>query len=105
MAGAGVFRPSSALNTEIAGVMAPSPNRSAAPSMPMAMIAGLRPCLTPSSDISAMPPSPSLSARIITATYLIEVMISSVQTMSDSMPSASSGAIAPPAQSMAVLIV
>ena len=42
---------------------------------------------------------------MITATYLTEVMITSVQTISDSMPSASSGANVPPAQSTAVLIV
>ena len=45
------------------------------------------PCLMPRSDISArIPPSPSLSARMTTATYLSEVVISSVQTISDSMP-------------------
>jgi hypothetical protein len=34
-----------------------------------------------------MPPSPSLSTRIANATYLTDVMISSVQTISDSDPS------------------
>ena len=59
----------------------------------------------PSSDINArMPPSPSLSARITTATYLIEVVISSVHTISDNMPIATSG-VAPPPQSSAVFMV
>ena len=74
--------------------------------MPTPMTKGRRPCLMPSNDMSArIPPSPSLSARMITATYLTEVMITSVQTISDNMPSASSGAMEPPAQSTAVLIV
>jgi hypothetical protein len=51
-----------------------------------------------------MPPSPSLSARITTATYLIDVVIRSVHTISDSMPIATSG-VAPPPQSSAVFIV
>jgi hypothetical protein len=59
----------------------------------------------PRSDTNArMPPSPSLSARITTATYLIEVVITSVQTMSDSMPIAVVG-MTPPAQSSAVFKV
>jgi hypothetical protein len=45
-----------------------------------------------------------LSARITTATYLIEVVINSVHTISDSMPIAASG-VAPPAHSSAVFMV
>ena len=52
-----------------------------------------------------MPPSPSLSARMMTATYLIDVVMMSVHTMRESMPSATSGAAEPPAQSSAVLKV
>ena len=60
----------------------------------------------PTSDISArMPPSPSLSARMMTATYLIDVVMMSVHTMSDSIPSAVSAVAPPPAQSSAVLKV
>src|SRR6266852_5330299 len=41
----------------------------------------------PTSDISArMPPSPRLSARITSTRYLIEMMMISDQTMSDSTP-------------------
>src|SRR5262249_58714513 len=51
----------------------------------------------PSNDISArMPPSPSLSARITIATYLIEVVMTSVHTISDSMPSTAAGVASPP---------
>ncbi len=71
----------------------------------MLITATRSPCLMPRSDISArMPPSPSLSARMTTATYLIEVVIRSVQMISDSMPIATS-AVAPPAHSSAVFMV
>jgi len=60
----------------------------------------------PSNDISArMPPSPSLSARITIATYLIDVVIISVHTISDSMPSTAAGVASPPAHAIAVLKV
>ena len=73
--------------------------------MPMPITAARSPCLMPRSDISArMPPSPSLSARMTTATYLIDVVISSVHTTSESMPSATS-AVAPPPHSKAVFRV
>ena len=63
------------------------------------------PCLMPRSDINAkIPPSPSLSARMTTATYLIEVVINNVQMISDSMPKATAG-VAPPAHSSAVFRV
>ena len=86
----------------MAGVMAPSPYSSAPPRMPSAMIP-VRPrppasgrCM-PTRAISArMPPSPSLSARITSATYLIEVVMIRVQTISENKPSATSG-VAPPA--------
>src|ERR1041384_8219184 len=58
--------------------------------MPAAMTPTRAPCLMPSSDIRArIPPSPSLSARMTTATYLTDVVMISVHTTSDSMPSAS----------------
>ena len=53
-------------------------------------VKGLRPGpLAPMSDIKArMPPSPRLSARITNKQYLIEIVTMSVQTISDSVPSA-----------------
>jgi hypothetical protein len=87
-----ILRPSSALNTEIAGVMAPSLWSKAAPSTPIAITNTRSPCLMPRSDISArIPPSPSLSARVTTATYLSEVVIKNVQMISESMPIATVG--------------
>ena len=71
----------------------------------MAMTPTRSPCLMPSSDINArIPPSPSLSARMTTATYLNEVVINKVQMISDNMPTATAG-VAPPAQSSAVFRV
>ena len=76
--------PSTALSTEIAGVIIPSPYSSAVPKMPRAMRIG-RPTAslaeTPRSPLSPgtsavsarMPPSPWLSARMTIATYLIEM--------------------------------
>ena len=49
-----------------------------------------------SSDIKArMPPSPSLSMLMATATYFTEVMTINVQTISDSTPSTTSGVDVP----------
>jgi hypothetical protein len=60
----------------------------------------------PSNDISArMPPSPSLSARITIATYLIDVVMTSVHMISDSIPSAAAGVTSTPAHAIAVLNV
>ena len=42
-----------------------------------------------------MPPSPSLSALITSPTYLMDVVMISVQTISDSDPYATSGAELP----------
>ena len=54
--------------------------------------------LMPISDISArIPPSPSLSMRIATVTYLMVVMIVRVQMMSDKEPNTISGSGLPPA--------
>ena len=74
--------------------------------MPSAMTNVRSPRLMPSSDIKAkIPPSPSLSARMTMATYLIDVVMMSVQTISDSMPSAAAGVASPPAHAIAVLTV
>jgi hypothetical protein len=103
--GIGVLMPSSALNTEMAGVMAPSPYSNAAPRIPMATTPA-RPCAMPSSDINArIPPSPSLSARMTIATYLTDVVMISVQTISDSMPRAAAGVASPSDHSSTVLKV
>jgi len=74
--------------------------------MPIAITAARSTCFMPSSDISArMPPSPSLSARITIATYLIDVVMTGVQTMSDRMPSAALGDASLPAHWIAGLNV
>ena len=70
--------PSSALSTEIAGVIAPSPYNKAAPNSPATTriwrVRDFPDTLVCSSDTRAMiPPSPSLSARITTSKYLIEM--------------------------------
>ena len=82
--------PSTALNTEMAGVRTPSPKNSAAPSIPAAAIGchnlQLRVAL-PSNALSAnTPPSPRLSTRSMRTTYLIEMTKISDQKMSDSTP-------------------
>jgi hypothetical protein len=83
--------PSTALSTEMAGVIMPSPYSSAAPNRPMAIIRPTRqparstPLVT--SDMSArMPPSSWLSARITKMQYLIEMVSRIAQTTSDSSP-------------------
>jgi hypothetical protein len=92
--GNGSFRPSSALSTEIAGVIAPSPYSKAAPSRPRAMTPARSRCRSPSRDNNArMPPSPSLSARMTRAAYLTDVVMSSVQTISDNMPRAPTASV------------
>ncbi len=96
--------PSTALSTEIAGVMAPSPYSSAAPAMPNKRSMDLRravalavalPSPANSGDVVApvnassakMPPSPPLSARIITVRYLPLTTMINDQTNSDRIPS------------------
>jgi hypothetical protein len=81
--------PSTALNTEIAGVIMPSPYSKAAPNRPIA-ISRARPF--PSFDRTSatsarMPPSPWLSARITNSRYFTDTVINSDQMISDSTPS------------------
>ena len=82
--------PSTALRTEIAGVIMPSPYNSAAPKRPIAISArrddtpGL---LLTSATSARMPPSPPLSARITNSTYFTDTVMTSDQTMSDRTPS------------------
>jgi hypothetical protein len=102
--GAISLRPSIADSTEIAGVMTPSPNRSAAPMTPSRTTIGTPGPLAirseATSDKSArMPPSPSLSARSTNTTYLSETISISAQKISETMPStsAASGSLWPAA--------
>ena len=75
----------------MAGVIIASPKNSAAPKTPRAMSAYLaradftvQSC---TSAISAMiPPSPPLSARMISSTYLIETMMVIAQKISEITP-------------------
>ena len=71
--GSTTFMPSTADNTEIAGVIMLSPENNAAPKMPsVASTSAVRPLRAPHRRTSAtsamMPPSPSLSARITSVT-------------------------------------
>lgn len=90
--GAATSRPSTADSTEMAGVMTPSPKNSEAPKMPRMPTTYIE--REPpgnvrwASAVSAMmPPSPSLSARMITVTYLSVTTSISAQNTSDRMPS------------------
>jgi hypothetical protein len=79
-------------STEIAGVMMLSPKNSEAPIRPSAVSTAVtrRPCCAPrprSNEISAMmPPSPSLSTRIASSTYVTVTMIVTDQNTSDATP-------------------
>ena len=85
------LRPSTALSTEIAGVMIPSPYNSAEPNRPAATSRRPKPRGVPLGRASArrarMPPSPRLSARITIDRYLNVTTKLSDQTISDRMPS------------------
>ena len=84
-------RPSTALSTDIAGVSMPSPKNSARPrsaATPMTFFTerfsfGER-CASAAS--ASTPPSPSLSARMISTTYLMVTTRISAQTMAESAP-------------------
>ena len=98
--GSSSSRPSTALSTEMAGVIRASQKNSAVPiSARLMTIRGQRPiwfsrrCASASS--ARMPPSPSLSARIITITYLSVTEMASDQKISDSTPRIDSAPVAP----------
>ena len=103
--------PSSALSTEIEGVITPSPYRRAAPNRPAAVsrVARLQACApnrAPISDSSArMPPSPLLSARITRAAYLNVTMNSTAQISSEALAVAVAASILPPAAETTVCMV
>lgn len=91
-AGRGDFRPSTAPITEMAGVITPSPKNSEAPKMPRmpttyAERDPLRMVRWVSAISAMMPPSPSLSARMMMVTYLSVTVTISAQNASDSTPS------------------
>ena len=90
------LRPSMAESTEMAGVMMPSPYRSAAPMRPRAMSTARRRrrCdvfLRMSASMARMPPSPRLSARMMKTMYLKLTTRISDQRISDSTPYTLSG--------------
>ena len=109
--GVATSSPSTALRTEIAGVMTPSPYSSAAPRNPSvstsavpccrdarsdATCAALRPTCPPSAIASnaRIPPSPRLSARMMIVTYFTLTTMMSDQTNSDTAPRTLSGVTA-----------
>ncbi len=90
--GAATLSPSIAESTEIAGVIMLSPKKSDAPKTPAAAstIFVRRPPGTCRRRINAisdmMPPSPSLSARITSMTYVTVTMITTDQKISEMIP-------------------
>jgi hypothetical protein len=101
-AGVATSSPSTALSTEIAGVRAPSAYSSADPKMPstIMMRRGERPRASRVPLTSAIrastPPSPLLSARMITTWYLIVTTRISDQNTSERTPSTLPGLTAIP---------
>ena len=93
------FSPSTADSTEIAGVITPSPKNSAAPAMPITTTTQRPRVVTlvrSANAISArMPPSPRLSARMMTMTYLTVTVSISAQNTRLSTPRISHRSIPP----------
>ena len=87
--GAASSSPSTALSTEMAGVMTPSPKNSAQPTSPISAsgTAARAPAESRASCMSAStPPSPSLSARSTMVTYLSATTLAIDQNTSESTP-------------------
>ena len=90
--GAETLTPSTAESTEIAGVITLSPKNSEAPKTPSAASTTFvrRPPGTPRLRIKVInamiPPSPSLSARITSRTYVTVTMIVTDQKISETIP-------------------
>ena len=99
MEGTAIFSPSTALRTEIAGVIMASPKNKDAPARPTTSRIGCnRPATGSASDRSAMvPPSPWLSARMTKTTYLTVTMRMIAQNTIDSTPKTVASAEASPA--------
>ena len=84
--------PSTALNTEMAGVISASQKKNAVPASasPMHTLPQVLPGISrrcASANSARIPPSPSLSARMMIVTYLRVTEIASAQKISDSTPS------------------
>ena len=109
--GESTFKPSTALSTEMAGVIMLSPKNKAAPKAPakVTIQRAPEPSRMPleTREVSAkMPPSPLLSARMMMNTYLIITTSTKAQLMSDKTPSTVcdiSAPAAPPAASTETL--
>ena len=90
--GVAILRPSMAESTEIAGVIIPSPKNSDAPTKPKAIRniffwSEIRVVRRFNANSDMIPPSPLLSARMITMTYL-KLMVSIMhQKIRDRIPS------------------
>jgi hypothetical protein len=90
--GVATSSPSTALSTEIAGVIMLSPYRREAPKSPSSTSTQWRRRACSEAGVTSavraiIPPSPQLSARITKARYLIEMTRISAQKISDSSPS------------------
>ncbi len=91
------LRPSTADNTEIAGVITASPRNMEAPTTPSRNTSVVR---RPSARVAnavkeSVPPSPLLSARSSNSTYLITTTMISAHRISDSTPSTMSRVTGP----------
>ena len=85
-------RPSTALNTEMAGVISASQKKNAVPASasPTATLAQVLPVISrrcASANSARIPPSPSLSARMMIVRYFRVTEIARLQKISDSTPS------------------
>jgi hypothetical protein len=99
--GAATCKPSTALSTEIDGVMTPSPKSSAAPTSTSAVIHDVprwrsRRRSGMSANSAKIPPSPFLSARRTKVRYLIATTTTSDQKISERMPRIAPGVGATP---------
>ncbi len=96
--------PSTALSTEIAGVISASQKKnavpaSASPTSHVDQLCAATRCRCASANSARIPPSPWLSARIITLTYLMVTESIRLQKISDSTPSTAAGSKGPVASS------
>ena len=93
--GSATARPSTALKTEMAGVMTPSPNKSAAPATAKNATNEIRPgratrrCSGTSASKAKMPPSPLLSAFMMKIRYFTVTTSVNAQNNSDRTPNKS----------------
>ncbi len=102
-------RPSTALSTEMAGVISASQKKNAVPASarPTATLAQVLPVISrrcARANSARMPPSPSLSARMMIVRYLSVTEIARLQKISDSTPS-TAAVLKVPAASTAICMV